>query len=351
VTASGDPIVALDDVSLCYRLYTGRSHSLRDWVVARVRGRAHSSYRELWALKHVSLACREGDRLAVVGPNGAGKTSLLRVIAGIFPPTQGRLACRGRVVPLLELGLGFNGELTAAENIVLASVLLGRSRREAQAAVGRVVEFAELPDFVDVPVKYFSSGMAARLAFSLAMETEPDVLLLDEIFAVGDIHWIARAEARVMSLLERAKVVVMVSHNPTFLRRLCRRAIYIDHGEVIEIGDVGPVLDAYEQRTGAHRTAIVDNRATSATRLAARVADGAVRVTASDVPLLGECWIGLFPPGADRDGHLVWRRVVDDVAEVQFALEPGRSYEVRLYRWSPTGETLEASLDVHATDG
>jgi ABC-type polysaccharide/polyol phosphate transport system ATPase subunit len=285
----------------------------------------------------------------VIGPNGAGKTTLLRVIAGIFPPTLGSFTCRGRVVPLLELGLGFNGELTGAENVVLAGVLLGQTRKQAKSAIGRIMEFAGLEDFTDVPVKCYSSGMAARLAFSVAMETEPDVLLLDEVFAVGDIHWIRQAEERILALLNRAEVVIMVSHNPAFLRRLCHRGIYLEHGQMMAEGPIDAVVDAYETHTGTGGSTVVDNRDKSMVRLAVRHDGHTLHVEATALPLLGECWLGIFAPAATRNEHLAWHRVSPDRSSASFVIEPDRPYQVRLYRWSPGGETLEASFDVGPT--
>lgn len=343
---SVDPIVELRDVSLRFRLFTGRSHSLRDWVASRVRGRTFEATRELYALRDVTLNCREGDRLGVVGANGAGKTTLLRVIAGVFPPTTGTMRCDGHVVPLLELGLGFNGELTGRENIVLSGVLLGKTRREAKAMVPRVLEFAELNEFGESPVKYYSSGMAARLAFSVAMETEPDVLLLDEVFAVGDIHWIKKAEERITGLLDRARVVIMVSHNLGFIRRLCNRAMALDHGVVKAEGSVSDVLSAYESTTTARGKPVIDNRATSASKIHVTRSGRQLDVRVENAPLFGECWVGLFPPGADRAGHLAWRKLPTNEPILQFILHGNEPREIRLYRWSPAGETLEAMVEV-----
>lgn len=346
----GAPVVELRDVSLRYRLYTGRSHSLRDWLVSRVRGRRFELYKELYALRDVSVSCVEGDRLGVVGANGAGKTTLLRVIAGVFPPTKGTMRCEGRVVPLLELGLGFNGELTGRENIMLAGVLLGKTRREAKAMAPKVLEFAELKEFGDSPVKYYSSGMSARLAFSVAMETEPDVLLLDEVFAVGDIHWIKKAEERITELLERAKVVIMVSHNMGFIRRLCNRAISLDHGVVTATGSVEEVVSRYQAGTKPKEATVIDNRATSKSRIHVTRAGRKVDVRVENAPLLGECWVGVFPPGADRTGHVAWRKLSPHESTLQFVIHGDEPREIRLYRWSPAGETLEALVEVQSEE-
>lgn len=364
-TAAPSPRVTLSAVSLRYRLYTAQSHSLRDLLASRVRrakragagdsagGQPYQHYRTLWALKNIEAAIHDGERVGLVGPNGAGKTTLLRVMAGVYPPSHGRVEVRGHVVPLLELGLGFNPELTASENVVLASVLLGRRRREARTSIAAVMDFAELRDFADVPLKYFSSGMRARLAFSLAMETRPDVLLLDEVFAVGDIHWVRQAESRIAELMDRASVVIMASHSLGLLRRLCSRVIYLDHGQVRADGDVNDVLQAYEQQEGAATQAVVDNRAESTARLDVTTEGWKVKVRAESIPMLGECWIGLFERGADRGRYLGYQRVSPDSPLAEFHSPLDRPMEARLYRWTPEGETLEASTDLgpsEATD-
>jgi ABC-type polysaccharide/polyol phosphate transport system ATPase subunit len=297
-------------------------------------------------LKNVNLRCAEGERIGVMGPNGAGKTTLLRAIAGVFPPTRGRILTRGRIVALLELGLGFNGEMTGAENVVLASVLLGSTRSEAKQLISRVLKFAELSDFADVQLKYYSSGMTARLAFSVAMETTPDILLLDEVFAVGDIHWIDRAERRIQTLLENAKVVIIVSHNPDFLRKTCTSGVYLDRGQVRAAGEITKVTEAYTRSRTTQTSTPVDNRSQSSVRLTCRVEGYRLIARAEGIPLLGESWVGLFEPGAARDRYLGYHRVAGDTDEVVFDVDTGVDLQVRLYRWTPGGETLEASCDL-----
>lgn len=346
-----EAIVDLQDVSLEYRLYSRRSNSLRSWLISRVQRQPYQVYRSLWAVKNLSLQCRPGERLGIMGPNGAGKTSLLRVIAGIFPPTRGQVRCRGHVVPLLELGLGFNGDMTGMENVLLASSLLGKPRREALRLAPRILEFAELTAFSEVPLKYYSSGMTARLAFSIAMETEPDILLLDEVFAVGDIHWVRMAEQRIMSLLNRAKVVIMVSHNLGFLKQLCRRGLYLDRGEVVVDGTIDEAVTAFERQSRGPAKAIIDNRANSASSLHWRLDGASLHVRAEGIPLLGECWIGLYRPGTEREKHLGHLPVATDSPEVKFTIDPDEELELRLYRWTPGGETLEASAELKPVQG
>jgi len=344
-------MLEIEGVSVEYRVQTFGRRSLRDWLIARVTRAGRSDVRSIWALKDVTLRCTDGQRVGIVGPNGAGKTTLLRVIAGILPPTHGQVRCRGRVIPLLELGLGFHGDMTGAENVVLSAVLLGRARRDARQMIPRVMDFAELSDFADVPVKYYSSGMVARLAFSVAMETEPDILLLDEVFAVGDIHWVQRAEERVLALLSRSRVALIVSHNPGLIRRLCNRGVYLERGQVEAEGDVDRVLAAYKERLAGQQANIVDNRGLSAARLHLRMEGHLMHVRAENVPLLGENWVGLYEPDATRQQYLGYRRLVDAGGEATFQVDLGRVYEVRLYRWTPGGETLEAAAEIDLREG
>jgi len=240
--------------------------------------------------------------------------------------------------------------MTGVENILLAGVLLGMKRREAKRVVPEIIEVAELTDFANVPVKYYSSGMAARLAFSIAMRTDPEVLLLDEIFAVGDTHWLQRAEEQMKNLLDKAKVVIVVSHNVMLLRQLCARGIYLDHGQVRADGTMDEVARAYEQQEPECRTQITDNRVQSSVRLDCRMDGSTLHVTAESIPLFGECWIGLFRPEDDRDNYLAYRRVTIDLLSTTFSLQPGTAYEARLYRWTPAGETLEACEEVCDSD-
>lgn len=343
-------VITVEDVSLKYRLFSRRGHSLKDFILARLQRRPYQNFHDLWALKHVQFTCRAGERIAIVGVNGAGKTSLLKVLAGIYPPTEGRVHCLGRVVPLLELGLGFNGDMTGIENIMLAAVLLGKTRQEARKLTPDVLAFAELADFQDVPVKYYSSGMQARLAFALALETTPDILLLDEVFAVGDIHWIQRAEQRLLSLLERTKVVLIISHNLSILKQICHRALYLDHGRLVADGDIDTVLSAYQHQAALAQSTIVDHRESSAVRLVWQVNGSQVWVTVKSIPLLGESWVGLFAPNTGRDDYLAYRRVVPGAPTATFAIATDQTYEIRAYRWTPKGEILEASTRIEPVD-
>lgn len=248
--ADATPRITLEGVGL--RFLLERHSSLKSLALKSFRrlvghDEPAEPPRQNWSLEGVDLTLFDGDRLGVVGRNGAGKTTLLRVLAGIYPPTVGRVMRVGSVAPVLQLGLGFNAELTGRENVRLAAAIAGTPQRVVEQRLPEVFAFAELEDFVDVPLKYYSSGMYARLAFAVATELETDTLLLDEIFAVGDAHWIPRALERIEQLIERVGVLVLVSHDLSLIDRVCNRAILLDKGRVVQDGAVSEVLERYRQ--------------------------------------------------------------------------------------------------------
>jgi ABC-type polysaccharide/polyol phosphate transport system ATPase subunit len=253
-TSAETPVsIRLEDVGL--RFVRGRAASSVKSVVLKalrgVFGRRESNTvpaaEAIWPLDGVSLDLARGDRLGVVGRNGAGKTTLLRVLAGIYPPTRGRVEIAGSVAPVLQLGLGFNAELTGRENVYLAAAIAGMPRATMKTKLDEIFGFAELEDYLDVPLKYYSSGMYARLAFAVATELETDILLLDEVFAVGDIHWIERALERVERLIERVGILVLVSHDLALVERVCNRAIWLDAGGIRHEGEVSDVVSRYRE--------------------------------------------------------------------------------------------------------
>lgn len=246
-----DPSIVLEGVGL--RFTTGlRTSSVKSVVIGRLRGMLGLDVRaprpqEHWPLRSVDLKLGQGDRLGVIGRNGAGKTSLLRVMAGIYPPTEGRVEIVGSVAPVLQLGLGFNAELTGRENVHLAAAIAGMPRRVVESKLDEIFGFSELDDYRDVALKYYSSGMYARLAFAVATELDTDVLLLDEVFAVGDVHWIERAVERVERLIDRVGILVLVSHDLALVERICNRAILLDHGGIRDEGEVRDVIVRYRE--------------------------------------------------------------------------------------------------------
>jgi ABC-type polysaccharide/polyol phosphate transport system ATPase subunit len=245
------PFVRLTGVGLRFSLLSAGPPLLRQSIVGRALSRPTRRLRrseELWALSEITLAFTRGERVGVIGDNGAGKSTLLSVIAGIYPPTAGRVEVAGRVAPLSHLGAGFNGELSARENVILYGALLGHDRRAMEERVEGILRFAGVRRFAEVPVKYFSTGMALRLGFAVATDICPEILLIDEVFAGGDTAFRRRAGRRMRELAGTAEVLVMVSHNLDLVREMCSRVILLERGRVAADGAPAAVIDAYLAR-------------------------------------------------------------------------------------------------------
>ncbi len=236
-------MIRLENVSLRYRFVGSTGWSLKSYVIRRLKGLM--TYEELEALRSVSAVIPSGQSVGVIGQNGAGKSTLLKLMARVHRPTAGRVVVEGKVSPLLELGLGFNGELTGRENVFLQGALLGFSRGEMKRRLPRIVDFAELPEFVDSPIRTYSSGMVARLAFSVATDVDPDVLIVDEALSVGDERFRAKCQQRMAGFRAAGKTVVIVSHAIEQIRESCERVLWLDHGRLIADGEVGEVTEAY----------------------------------------------------------------------------------------------------------
>lgn len=235
--------IRLDQVSVRYRIPRERIGSLKEYAIRRLKRRLF--FDEFEALKDVSLEVQTGETVGVIGKNGAGKSTLFRLIARVMPPTAGRVVVAGRVAPLLELGLGFHGELTGRENVMLQGALLGRSRAEMKRRMARIVEWAEVEEFIDAPIRTYSTGMAARLAFSAATDVEPDILLVDEALAVGDEGFQRKCHVRIEEFRKAGKTVLFVSHALTQVRESCHRAIWIHEGRLVRDGDATAVTELY----------------------------------------------------------------------------------------------------------
>lgn len=236
--------IIIQNLSVKFRVYHDGNPSLKDYFSNLFRSGGRKSHSDFWALKDVSLSINNGERIGIVGRNGAGKSTLLKAICRIYQPTSGRVEVDGRIAPLLEIGAGFHPEFTGRENIYLNGTILGYSKEQLRAVEQEVIEFAELQEFIDTPVKYYSTGMYMRLAFSLATTVHPDVLILDELFAGGDAAFVQRATMRMHDMIDRASIMVLVSHDQSLLRSLCKRFIWVDHGKIIADGDAA-VLDQY----------------------------------------------------------------------------------------------------------
>lgn len=242
--AERESIVTIDNMSVRLMLHRERVTSLREYVVRFVK-RAHVPAEEFWPLREISFDIRRGEVFGVVGQNGAGKSTLLRVIAGIIKPTLGKVEVRGRVAPLIELGAGFDHEMTGRENVFLYGALLGFSRKELASKLDEIIGFAELEEFVDVPLKNYSSGMAARLGFAIATDVDTDLLLVDEVLAVGDGAFAKKCGDRISAFRNKGVSIVIVSHNLHALAEMCSRAAWIDHGRLRMVGAAGEVIDGY----------------------------------------------------------------------------------------------------------
>lgn len=251
--------VKFENASKRFILHPQRPLSLQEMVIQTLKGN-RSSKQELWALKDLALEVQEGETLGIVGPNGAGKSTLLKLIARILDVTSGRIIVNGKVSALLELGTGFHPDLTGRENIFLNGSLLGLSRRDMLDKFDAIVEFAELEQFIDVPVKHYSSGMLIRLGFSIATNVDPDILLIDEVLAVGDQHFQAKCLARMEEIRERGTTVIFVSHSLEMVRGLCNKAIWLDRGVLRATGEPARVTDLYLQSLGGDELALEEKR-------------------------------------------------------------------------------------------
>jgi ABC-type polysaccharide/polyol phosphate transport system ATPase subunit len=230
-------------ISKLFRIPGERRDTLFEALLAFVKG--SRGYKELWALNNVSFEVKAGEIFGITGPNGSGKTTLLEVIASIIYPDKGELKVNGKITPILALGVGFNPELTARENVFLYGALMGMKRERMRAKYEEIFEFAELRQFENMKLKNFSSGMNARLAFSTAIATEPDILLLDEVLAVGDIEFQSKCMEEIHSVNRKGTTIVFVSHNVEAVRDLCERAMFLNKGEVVAIGAADEVVNAY----------------------------------------------------------------------------------------------------------
>jgi len=241
--AAATPRVELDRVGVRYRLPSGRTRSLKEYALLWVRGQL--AFDDFWAIREVSLNVMPGECLGVIGRNGAGKSTLLQVIARVVSPSEGLVKVRGRVAPLLQLGAGFDQELTGRENVYLNGVLLGMRREEIAAQFDSIVDFAGLGAFIDAPLRTYSSGMAARLGFAVATACEPDILLVDEVLAVGDEAFRAKCLARMREFAGRGTTMILVSHDPQLIGDFCTRVIWIEGKGIRSAGDPVDVMGDY----------------------------------------------------------------------------------------------------------
>ena len=236
-------MIEVSDVTMRFRMNSDKILSLKEFVTTALRGRLR--YEEFTALNHVSFTVEKGETLGLIGRNGAGKSTMLKVISGILKPTEGAVMCRGNVVPMLELGSGFDMDLTGRENIFLNGAILGYSEEFLKAKYDEIVEFSELGQFIETPIRNYSSGMLARLAFSIATVVKPEILIVDEILSVGDAQFQEKSKRRMLELMGGGTTVLFVSHSIEQIREMCSRGVWLEHGRIRMIGKIEEVCNAY----------------------------------------------------------------------------------------------------------
>ena len=239
-----EPIIKVDNESMCFTLSTEKHESLMEYLLAMVQGSLQ--YDEFYALKDVSLDIMPGDFYGLVGLNGSGKSTLLKTIAGVYKPSKGKVTVNGTIAPLIELGAGFDMDLTARENIYLNGTVLGFSPKYLDEKFDEIVEFSELQNFLDVPLKNYSSGMVARIGFAIATITKPDILIADEVLSVGDFLFQQKCEKRMKELMAGGTTVILVSHSIQQIERMCSQEAWLSHGHLKMNGDTATVCAAYK---------------------------------------------------------------------------------------------------------
>jgi ABC-2 type transport system ATP-binding protein len=240
------PAIEVRDAKLAYRLTRNRVGTMKEFTIQLLRRQLE--FEKLWALDGVSFDVRPGEVLGVVGPNGAGKSTLMKILARVLPPTEGRVIVRGSVAPMIELGAGFNGEMTAFENIILNGTLLGRTPEEMRERADDIAAWAGLTEFLDVPIRSYSTGMLARLGFSIATDFDPDILLVDEVLSVGDASFQRKSRDRIEALIAKGTAVVLVSHALNTVEEITKQTLWLEHGKVIALDDTPGVLREYRSR-------------------------------------------------------------------------------------------------------
>ena len=238
-----EKMIEVNDVSMRFRMANDNIRSIKEYMVQMVKGKIQ--YNEFEALKHVSFEVNRGEVVGLIGRNGAGKSTMLKVISGILKPTEGSVTVRGNVAPMLELGSGFDFDLTGRENIFLNGAILGYEEEYLKSKYDEIVAFSELGQFIDQPIRNYSSGMLARLAFSVATVVVPEILIVDEVLSVGDADFQKKSLNRMMELMSGGTTVLFVSHNLGQIREMCSRVVWLEHGEVQMFGETDAVCDAY----------------------------------------------------------------------------------------------------------
>jgi ABC-2 type transport system ATP-binding protein/lipopolysaccharide transport system ATP-binding protein len=251
----GETVIKVENVGLQYHLNKEKVDNLKEYVIKFLK--RDLKFKKFWAVRGVSFELEKGDKFGIIGLNGAGKSTLLKMISGVIKPTEGTIEIKGNIVPLLELGSGFDSEYTGRENIFLKGSLLGYSQKYLEDKFDEIVEFSELGDFIDIPIKNYSTGMMARLAFSIATVVEPKIMILDEVLSVGDAKFREKSQDRMNSLLNEDVTVLFVSHSLHQVRKLCNKVIWLEHGEVLMQGPSEEICDKYQEWIMSKQTIVV----------------------------------------------------------------------------------------------
>ena len=279
---SRTPVIEATDLSVTYRLPRDRTNSVQEFTIRTLKRQIH--YENLLALRNVSFELAPGSVLGIIGANGAGKSTLLKVVARVLPPSSGRVVVRGRLAPLIELGAGFHPDMTGYENLLLYGTILGNDPAELRRAADEIADWAEIREFMDVPIRSYSSGMMARLGFSIATWARPEILVVDEVLAVGDEHFQDRSEQRIQELLRGGTAVLFVSHALSKVRELADQVLWLDHGNPVMLGDPDKVVDAY---VGVQDVSDLD-KSLARSRVAPRSVADLVRLLSEE--LVGRSW-------------------------------------------------------------
>lgn len=243
ISPAPDEVIRLTNVSVRYHVPRERISTFKEYAIRKIQGKV--SKNTFWALKSINLSVFRGEVFGIIGQNGAGKSTLLKLIARVLQPTEGRVWVKGNVVPLLEIGAGFHPDLTGRENIYLNGAILGFKRNEMKRRIDNIIEFSELGDFIEAPIRTYSTGMWARLGFSIATEVTPDILILDEVIGVGDEAFQKKCAKRIETFRDNGTTILLVSHDTQMIESLCQRAVWLDHGTIQAMGSVSEVVRAY----------------------------------------------------------------------------------------------------------
>jgi ABC-type polysaccharide/polyol phosphate transport system ATPase subunit len=241
-------MIKLQDISVKYRLIKERPKTFQEYIINYLKGKRIKP-ETFWALQGISFGVQKGECMGIIGNNGAGKSTLLKVISNVIKPFVGKVSVQGKIAPLIEINAGFDPELTARENIYLNTSILGFSKKEIDQKFNHIVKFTELEDFINTPLKNYSSGMTARLGFSIATEVNPDILIVDEVLAVGDAHFKQKSKERILAFRDKGITILFVSHNMQYIQKLCDRVLWLDHGKMKMLGKPQEVIAGYEKVT------------------------------------------------------------------------------------------------------